>query len=145
MDWIDAYNPSDPIDGSSEDNTGLPFCKSSVYPDHYEWGLSTVDFRSLSEFQLFTMTFSLRFNGRVSIGTCREYGIEQGYYVFRSSHPYLVLHIYTDVHPLMVLKQTDPVCIDHISLFSPNRTILQLVLKGIRLCAYVEEESNYTE
>jgi len=145
MDWIDAYDPNDTNEFDIEDNTGLPFCKSSIYyPDHYEWGLTNVFFRTLTDFQLFSMTFSMRFKGRVGLGTCTDYGIEEGYYVFRSSHPYLILHFYTHVHPLMIMKE-EPVAIDHISMFSPNRTILQLVLKGIRLCATIEDETNYTE
>ena len=144
MQWIDALNPASLDNENLEDATGLPFCKTgSFYPDHYSWGMSDVTFRRLLDFQSFLFAFSLRYRYRIPTGQFSEYGAEDGYHVFHSDHPYLILHFRCPFHPLA--WKGGSIELEAVDLFSPNREILQLVLKGIRVCAMIGNEMNYSE
>lgn len=142
MDWIDSFN-GDFSNENREDYTGLIFLRSHYpYQDHYGWCIEDLCFRKKSDLESFLLAFSLRYRGRKTLGTFSDYGIEDGFHLFQAEHPYLIVHIHAISHPLKWPMITGEVEIDRMELFSPNRDILQLALKGVRICCRWEDEIN---
>jgi hypothetical protein len=144
MQWIDSVdvnNILDTIDNENiEDYTGLPFIRQQSY-NEYEWNADGVSFKSSTELKELVMTFNLKYKGRIITGDYGEYGTTKGYHLFRAIHNLLDIHLYTHLHPLFIPKQ--PFTIRSINIFSPNREILQLFLKGLRACATISNQYNY--
>lgn len=142
MEWIDNVNMETILNiepDNIEDYTGLPFVKQN---DQYGWTIQRVTF-TCSNLKLLIMTFDLKYKGRIITGNYQEYGTTKGYHLFQANHKMLDVHFYTQFHPLFI--PTNPFMIRSINIFSPNREILQLFLKGIRVCASISisDEQNY--
>lgn len=142
MQWLDSIDITTIDNANIEDYTGIPFIKTN---DNYEWGIEYVTFNSPRELQSLIMTFELKYQGRMLPGTFQEYGTQKGFHSFQAIHKLLTIHLYTHLHPLFILNH--PFTIRYISIFSTNREILQLFLKGLRVCASIkaENEHNYID
>ena len=142
MNWIDNVNIDKVINihpDNIEDYTGLPFVKQN---EQYGWTFEKVTF-TCRDLNLLVMSFDLKYKGRIVTGNYQEYGTIKGYHLFRSNHKMLDVHFYTQIHPLFI--PNNPFTIRSINVFSPNREILQLFLKGLRVCASIKlsDEHNY--
>jgi hypothetical protein len=142
MQWIDSLN-LDHIDNENiEEYTGLPFIKRG---EKYEWRLEDVVFKSPRVLETLVLAFDLRYKGRVIVGEFQQYGLNNGYHLFQAIHRLLDVHLHTQYHPLSI--PSSAFVVETINIFSPNRDILQLFLKGIRICSSIDisDEYNYTE
>lgn len=140
MQWIDNIDLRYIDNENIEEYTGLPFVKKN---DRYGWNLEGVMFKYPRDLKSLVLSFDLRYKGRIVLGEFQEYGSDKGYHLFRAIHQMLDVHLYTHYHPLSV--PSFEFTIESINIFSPNRDVLQLFLKGIRICSRVGKESNYTE
>ena len=140
MQWIDNVDINYIDNENIEEYTGLPFVKRN---DRYEWNMEDITFRYPRHLESLVLAFDLRYKGRVVLGEFQQYGSNNGYHLFRAVHQFLDVHLYTHHHPLSV--PSFEFMIESINIFSPNRDILQLFLKGIRICSSVGNECNYTD
>jgi hypothetical protein len=143
MQWIDNFDIKNIDNENIEEYTGLPFIKKN---EIYEWAIDYVVFKSSRNLQSLILSFDLRYKGRILDGDFQEYGsTHQSYHLFRAIHQLLDIHIYTHYHPLFI--PSGEFTFESIHIFSPNRDILQLFLKGIRICSSIDisDEHNYTD
>lgn len=143
MQWIDNFDIKNIDNENIEEYTGLPFIRRN---EIYEWAVDYVVFKCPRNLQSLILSFDLRYKGRILDGEFQEYGsTHRSYHLFRAIHQLLDIHIYTHYHPLFI--PSGEFTFESMHIFSPNRDILQLFLKGIRVCSSIDisDEHNYTD